>query len=93
MNLEATCGTCNRRFLLGQLTGEPEGTGGRCPNCGTRFARHYVAVLPETVLAFEDALLRLEASLQRLQGMRPGFTIDIPGALTRLEELGTGTAV
>ena len=55
MKLEAVCNTCRRRFLLTEILPPPEGSGGRCPFCGTHFARHYVAALPDLVRSVEAA--------------------------------------
>lgn len=77
MNIEATCDTCGRRFAMSQLWADSGGTAGRCPFCGTHFGRHYVAVLPEAVSKAEKAAADLMEALEFLQGMRPGFQIDL----------------
>lgn len=90
MRLEASCNTCGRRFALAQIQPGPDGTSGRCPFCGTRFGRHYVQVLPESVGDAEKAFDDLIAALEKLQGMHPGFRIDLPRLTRRLaEELPT----
>ncbi len=80
MSIEATCGTCERRFDLTQIGPESDQPG-RCPFCGTRFGRHYTTVLVEAVEDAENSGTRLISSLGRLQGMETGFEIDIEKAL------------
>lgn len=86
MNLEATCETCDRPFLLAQILPEPAGTSGRCPSCGARFARHYVAILPEAAKSADAAAGAFVAALQRLNDMHPGFKLDIGAILARLSD-------
>lgn len=86
MNLEATCDTCGRRFLLGQILPEPDGTGGRCPFCGTPFARHYSTVLPEMIGDAEAAFVRFAATMERLTDLRSGFDVDLDAALAAIKE-------
>jgi hypothetical protein len=80
MKIEATCGTCERTFLLSQI-GPMSDAPGRCPFCGARFARYYSGVLVEAVREAEDAVSRAVAVLGRLQAMETGFEIDIDGLL------------
>lgn len=84
MRLEATCGTCGRQFLLMQILPEPEGTSGRCPFCGARFGRHYLAILPDAIRTAEAAADAFVASVNRLNDMHPGFQIDVRALLSRL---------
>jgi DNA-directed RNA polymerase subunit RPC12/RpoP len=86
MKLEATCNTCGRRFALVQILPEPDGTGGRCPFCGTNFGRHYVQVLPEVIEDAEAGADDLIAALEKLQGMHPGFRVDLKTLLRRINE-------
>lgn len=80
MSIEATCGTCDRKFLLEQIGPESDNLG-RCPFCGTKFGRHYTTVLVEAVKDAEISGQRFVNALGRLQGMETGFEIDIDGAL------------
>ncbi len=86
MKLEAICQNCRRRFLLAQIKPEPEGTGGRCPFCGFRFARHYVQTLPQVLdLAERTGYAFLEA-LEQLAAMHPGFEVDHGAVFKRMSE-------
>lgn len=80
MKIEATCNTCDRRFLLSQI-GPDSDAPGRCPFCGARFGRHYTTVLPETVAGAENAAAGFVHMLGRLQSLETGFDIDIEGLL------------
>ena len=86
MKLEAVCNTCRRRFLLSEILPPPEGTDGRCPNCGTHFGRHYVSALPELVRSAEAAADAFTTSFNRLAEMHPGFDLDADAFLKRLRE-------
>lgn len=86
MKLEGTCNNCSRRFALTQILPEPAGTSGRCPFCGFHFGRHYVSLLPDAVKGAESALDDLLAALQRLNGMQPGFTLDLEALTRRISE-------
>jgi hypothetical protein len=86
MKLEATCNTCGRRFALAQILPGPDGTDGRCPFCGTNFGRHYVQVLPEVIEDAEMAADSLINAVEKLQGMHPGFRIDLKTLLRRFSE-------
>jgi DNA-directed RNA polymerase subunit RPC12/RpoP len=86
MKLEAICQNCGRRFLIGQIKPEPDGTGGRCPFCGYRFARHYVQMLPHVLEAAEQASDAFLSALERLRDMNPGFQVDYSSVLKRLTE-------
>ncbi|MGH2706182.1 MAG: hypothetical protein ACRDJ4_14180 [Actinomycetota bacterium] len=90
MRIEAACGNCGRRFLLTQILPEPEGTSGRCPFCGIRFGRHYLAMLPEAIEAGEEAADTFIASIKRLLETNPGFTVDVAGLLARLRDEMSG---
>ena len=85
MKVEATCDTCHRRFLLSQI-GPDSDASGRCPFCGTHFARHYTGVLVESVDRAELAASEFVRTLGRLQGMETGFDIDIEGLLSSMAE-------
>jgi hypothetical protein len=85
MKIEAKCNTCGRTFLLSQI-GPDSDAPGRCPFCGTHFARHYTGLLTESVSESEIAARRFVAALGRLQGMETGFDIDIEGLLAELGE-------
>lgn len=85
MNIEATCGTCQRTFLLEQIGPESDNLG-RCPFCGTHFGRHYTTVLVESVKDAEVSGQRFVSALGRLQGMETGFEIDVDGALEGIAE-------
>lgn len=85
ISIEATCGTCNRTFLLEQIGPESDDPG-RCPFCGTRFGRHYTTVLDEAVNDAEDAGRRFVSALGRLQGMETGFEIDVEGVVANIAE-------
>lgn len=86
MNIEATCNTCGRTFLLSQI-GPHSDAPGRCPFCGARFGRHYSTVLVEAVDEAESSARRCALTLGRLQGMETGFDIDVEGFLRALAEL------
>lgn len=83
MKIEATCNTCERRFLLSQI-GPDSDSPGRCPFCGARFGRHYTTVLPDAVAATEGAATDFVHMLGRLQSLETGFDIDIGGLLAEL---------
>lgn len=85
MRIEATCDTCERTFLLGQI-GPDSDAPGRCPFCGARFARHYSTVLAETVRQAEDAARRFSVTLGRLQSMETGFDIHFERMLKSLQD-------
>lgn len=84
MKIQATCNTCARTFLLSQI-GPDSDAPGRCPFCGTRFARHYTTVLVESVEHAEAAARSFLNALGRLQGMETGFEIDVQGLLDSLD--------
>jgi hypothetical protein len=86
VKIEAICDNCHRRFILSQILPEPAGSGGRCPSCGYHFGRHYVQVLPEAVRAGENAVEVLVNAVQMLQGIKPGFRLDVDGLLRRMSE-------
>jgi DNA-directed RNA polymerase subunit RPC12/RpoP len=86
MKLEAICRNCHRRFIISQIRPEPEGTGGRCPFCGFRFARHYVQTLPQLLDAAERAGDAFRSALEQLHAMRPGFDVDYETILRRMSE-------
>jgi CheY-like chemotaxis protein len=81
MNIQASCDTCGRRFLLAQI-GPGSDAPGRCPFCGARFARHYTTVLLEAVPEAEMAVDNFVHALSKLQAMETGFDVD----MTRLLE-------
>jgi hypothetical protein len=83
MKIDATCNTCERRFLLSQIGSESDSPG-RCPFCGARFGRHYTTVLPEAVAGTEGAANAFVHTLGRLQSLETGFDIDIDGLLIEL---------
>ena len=83
MKIEATCNTCERRFLLSQI-GPDSDSPGRCPFCGARFGRHYTTVLPDAVAATEGAATDFVHMLGRLQSLETGFDIDIGDLLAEL---------
>lgn len=85
MKIEATCNNCHRPFLLGQVGPESD-TPGRCPFCGTRFARHYNAQLIEIVDAAEQAAGYFVKTLNRVQDMETGFDIDIDDLFDSLKK-------
>jgi hypothetical protein len=90
MKLEANCNTCGRRFALVQILPGPDGTNGRCPFCGTNFGRHYAQVLPEAIEDAEIATDSLINAIEKLQGMHPGFRIDMKTLIRKFgEELST----
>ena len=76
MKIEATCETCERRFLLSQI-GPDSDAPGRCPFCGARFARHYSGVLVESVEIAEGAASEFVRAVGKLQSMETGFKIDL----------------
>lgn len=84
MRLEAVCGTCRRKFILGEIIPPPEGTGGRCPFCGVHFARHYVASLPDLVREVEATADGFASAFNRLADMHPGFQVNGQDFLRRL---------
>ena len=86
MKVEGVCNTCGRRFALVQLLPEPEGTGGRCPFCGSQFGRHYLSVLPSSIKDAEAGVDTLAAAIDRLQGMRPGFRVDVKALMRQFAE-------
>lgn len=86
MKIEATCETCGRVFLLSQI-GPDSDAPGRCPFCGTRFARHYSTVLVDAVAEAEAAATRFVQVLGRLQAMETGFDIDIEKFLADVGEI------
>jgi DNA-directed RNA polymerase subunit RPC12/RpoP len=75
MKVQATCGTCGRRFLLSQI-GEESDAPGRCPFCGAHFAKHYSSVLVDAVRDAEKSAQYFAASITRLDSMETGFDID-----------------
>jgi hypothetical protein len=86
MKLEAICQNCRRRFLISQLKPEPAGSGGRCPFCGHRFARHYVQLLPAVLDVAERASDAFLSALEHLRDMNPGFEVDYGTILKRMSE-------
>ena len=84
MKLQAVCGTCRRTFLLSEVLPAPEGTGGRCPFCGTHFGRHYVASLPALIRAAESDADAFVASFNKLIDLHPGFEVDAQDFIRRL---------
>jgi DNA-directed RNA polymerase subunit RPC12/RpoP len=75
MKIQGKCDTCGRRFHLSQI-GPDSDAPGRCPSCGARFARHYNAVLVDTVAEVERASSQFVDSMNRLSAMEKGFTIE-----------------
>jgi DNA-directed RNA polymerase subunit RPC12/RpoP len=84
MRLEAVCSTCRRRFLLTEILPPPEGSGGRCPNCGARFGRHYVAALPALIRDVEANADAFTLSFNRLADMHTGFELNAEEFLKRV---------
>ena len=85
MKIEAKCNTCDRTFLLSQI-GPDSDAPGRCPFCGTHFARHYTSVLMEAVRDAELAAQRFVSALGRVQAMETGFELDIEAVLKGVGE-------
>jgi transposase-like protein len=85
MKIEARCNTCERTFLLSQI-GPDSDAPGRCPFCGTHFARHYTEVLTEAVREAELAAQRFVSALGRVQAMETGFELDIETVLKSIGE-------
>jgi len=85
MKIEATCGTCGRKFLLSQI-GEESDAPGRCPFCGAHFAKHYSSVLVDAVRDAEYAATYFAHALTRLDSMETGFEIDYDALLGGLAE-------
>ena len=83
MKIDATCGSCDRTFLLSQIGPESDAPG-RCPFCGHRFARHYSPLLVETVASAELAAGNFVHVISQLQGLETGFHIDLDGLLKRV---------
>lgn len=84
MRLEAVCNTCRRKFLLTEILPPPEGSGGRCPNCGVHFGRHYVAALPGLIRDVEANADAFALSFSRLNDMDTGFDLNAEDFLKRL---------
>ena len=84
MKLEGVCNTCHRTFLLAEILPPPEGTGGRCPSCGTHFGRHYVSTLPALLREAEADADAIASSFNRLKDLHPGFTVSGADFLRRL---------
>jgi hypothetical protein len=85
MNIEATCDTCKRKFLLSQI-GEDSDAPGRCPFCGAHFAKHYSTVLIDAVRDAENAAAYFAHSLDRLEQMETGFRIDYEDLLDEIRK-------
>jgi DNA-directed RNA polymerase subunit RPC12/RpoP len=85
VKVQGTCDTCGRTFLLSQI-GPDSDAPGRCPFCGARFARHYMASLIETVRQVEIETDRFVTALSRLQAMETGFDIDVDQLLKSIEQ-------
>jgi DNA-directed RNA polymerase subunit RPC12/RpoP len=85
MKMEATCGTCKRRFLLSQI-GEDSDAPGRCPFCGAHFAKHYSTVLVDAVRDTEAGAAFFARSLDRLEDMETGFAIDYEALFAELKK-------
>jgi hypothetical protein len=85
MKIEAKCDVCGRVFVLSQV-GPDSDSPGRCPFCGTRFARHYSPLVVEWVREAEEAAGRFVAAIGRLQGMETGFDIDLRGLLREVDD-------
>ena len=71
MSINATCGSCNRELLLGQLLQSSDGF--RCPVCGFAFAPAYATVAPGVaarVMAAQAALVTALAELGSMTGGR-----------------------
>lgn len=84
MKVQATCDTCDRKFLLSQI-GPQSDAPGRCPFCGARFARHYNSVLIDAVSEAEIETERFINVLAKLQAMETGFDIDMEALLSQLQ--------
>ena len=80
MKIEATCDTCERKFLLSQIGPEADAPG-RCPFCGARFGRHYTTVLVESAVEAETATARFVHAIRRLLAMETGFQVDLDSLL------------
>ena len=85
MKIEATCNTCDRRFLLSQIGPESDAPG-RCPFCGTRFARHYGGALVDSVEDAEQAADHVTAALRRLISFEKGFDINTDAVIKSLHD-------
>lgn len=83
MKIQATCDTCDRRFLLSQI-GPDSDAPGRCPFCGARFARHYTTILVDAVRDVEVEAARFVSVLSKLQAMETGFDIELEDFLQTL---------
>lgn len=59
---------------------------GRCPFCGSRFARHYNSQLVEAVATAEQAAAYFVQALNKVQAMETGFDIDIDSLLKTLSK-------
>jgi hypothetical protein len=71
MSINATCGSCNRELLVGQLVQASDGF--RCPVCGFAFAPGYATVAPAVaarVMAAQQALVTELAELGSMTGGR-----------------------
>jgi transposase-like protein len=71
MSINATCGSCDRELLLGQLVQSSDGF--RCPSCGFAFAPAYATVAPGVAaraMAAQAALVTELAELGSMTGDR-----------------------
>jgi hypothetical protein len=71
MSINATCGSCSRELLLGQVVQPSDGF--RCPGCGFAFAPGFVTVAPAVgarVMAAQAALVTALAKLGSMTGDR-----------------------
>jgi hypothetical protein len=67
MSINATCGSCDRELLLGQLVQSSDGF--RCPFCGFAFAPAYATVAPGVAARAMAAQATLVTELAELGSM------------------------
>lgn len=65
MKIMATCGICDRPFVLGELIQEASFTG-QCPSCGELLAAGYESLLLDTIDRLESAGGEMERMLGRI---------------------------
>jgi hypothetical protein len=74
-------------MLLGMLAPLPDGTGGRCPFCGARIADAPEALV-KLVQSAEGAFRSLIRAVRVLDGMEPGFRLEVEWDPGRVQARG-----